>query len=138
MARAIDADKLLDDIKAAEEHGGMGAVVAGTLRRYIMRQPTLTPPNEWVSVEDRLPGTAGEFLVVYHPCYGDKVTSEIRVGIDSFRGKTAWAKRKYQRVTHWMPPPEPPKGTEDVAENATTAERCAWHEWIKERFGAVR
>ena len=46
MARAIDADKLLDDIKAAEEHGGMGAVVAGTLRRYIMRQPTLTPPNE--------------------------------------------------------------------------------------------
>ena len=22
--------------------------------------------------------------------------------------------------------------------NATTAERCAWHEWIKERFDAVR
>ena len=51
MARAIDADKLLDDIKAAEEHGGMGAVVAGTLRRYIMRQPTLTPQNEPLTIE---------------------------------------------------------------------------------------
>ena len=78
--------------------------------------PTLTPPNEWVSVEERLPDTAGEFLVVYHPCYGDKVTSEIRVGIDSFRGKTAWAKRKYQRVTHWMPLPESPK---EELKNAT-------------------
>ena len=55
MSRPIDADRLLDDITAAEEHGGMGAVVAGTLRRYVMRQPTLTPPNEWVRVEDAVP-----------------------------------------------------------------------------------
>ena len=51
MARMIDADKLLDDITAAEEHGGMGAVIAGTLRRYVMRQPTLTPPNEPLTLE---------------------------------------------------------------------------------------
>ena len=51
MARMIDADKLLDDITAAEEHGGMGAVIAGTLRRYVMRQPTLTPPNEPLTIE---------------------------------------------------------------------------------------
>ena len=50
--RAIDADKLLDDITAAEKHRGMGAVVAGTLRRYIMRQPTLTPPNEPLTQAD--------------------------------------------------------------------------------------
>ena len=55
MARVIDVDKLLDDITAAEDHGGMGAVIAGTLKRYVMRQPILTPPNEWVSVEERLP-----------------------------------------------------------------------------------
>ena len=82
-------------------------------------QPTLTPPNEWVSVEDRLPETAGEYLVVYHPCYWDNVSAEICVGIDSFRGKTAWAKKKYQRVTHWMllpAPPDrrPPEGEEDT------------------------
>ena len=51
MSRPIDADRLLDDITAAEEHGGMGAVVAGTLRRYVMRQPTLTPPNEPLTCE---------------------------------------------------------------------------------------
>ena len=33
--RAIDADKLLDDITAAEKHRGMGAVVAGTLREML-------------------------------------------------------------------------------------------------------
>lgn len=44
--KLIDADKLLDDITAAKECGGMGAIVAGTLRRYVTRQPTLTPPNE--------------------------------------------------------------------------------------------
>ena len=51
MARMIDADELLDDITAAEEHGGMGAVIAGTLRRYVIRQPTLTPPNEPLTCE---------------------------------------------------------------------------------------
>lgn len=30
------------------------------------------------------------------------------------------------------------KGAADVAENATTTEHSAWHEWIKERFDAVR
>lgn len=65
--------------------------------------------SEWISVKDRLPETAGEYLVVYHPCYWDAVREELRVGIDTFRGKTAWAKKKYQRVTHWMPLPESPK-----------------------------
>ena len=44
--RPVDADKLLDNITAAKECGGMGAIVAGTLRRYVMRQPTITPQNE--------------------------------------------------------------------------------------------
>ena len=65
--------------------------------------------SEWISVKERLPEKPGECLVTYHPCYWDNVQPEIRVGIDSFRGKTAWAKKKYQRVTHWMPLPEPPK-----------------------------
>lgn len=65
--------------------------------------------QEWISVEERLPDKAGEYLVVYHPCYWDNVYEEVRVGLDTFRGKTSWAKRKFQRVTHWMPLPEPPK-----------------------------
>ena len=63
----------------------------------------------WIPVTERLPETPGEYMVAYHPCYWDRVHDEIKVGLDSFRGKTSWAKKKYQRVTHWMPLPEPPK-----------------------------
>ena len=66
-------------------------------------------PVKWIPVTERLPETYGEYMVAYHPCYWDSVRDEIKVGLDSFRGKTSWAKKKYQRVTHWMPLPEPPK-----------------------------
>ncbi len=65
--------------------------------------------NGWISVDDRLPKEKGDYLVAYHPRHWDNVDDEICVGIDNFRGKTAWAKKKYQCVTHWMPFPEPPK-----------------------------
>ena len=108
MARMIDADRLLRELTALS-HGQVwpGWTYDG-IRLLIERQPTLTQPNEWVRVEGKLPETAGEYLVVYHPCHWDNVSAEICVGIDSFRGKTAWAKKKYQHVTHWMPLPAPP------------------------------
>lgn len=69
--------------------------------------------TEWISVKERLPEKAGEYLVAYHPCYWDDVdTTHHEVGIDTFRGKSSWAKKKFQRVTHWMPKPEPPKEEE--------------------------
>lgn len=67
--------------------------------------------QEWISVKDRLPGSKGQYIVAYHPCYWNNVQENtICVGMDSFMGKTGWAKNKFQRVTHWMPLPEPPKG----------------------------
>ena len=39
--RLIDADALMDDIKAANENGGMGYVIASTLKRYVKRLPTI-------------------------------------------------------------------------------------------------
>lgn len=54
--------------------------------------------SEWILCEDRLPDKAGEYLVTYRPCYWDDVRDEVKTGIDSFRGKTTWAKKKYQRV----------------------------------------
>ena len=71
-----------------------------------------TKANEWISVEDRLPDKPGEYLVAYHPCHWVQNAdySITQVGIDNFRGKTSWARQKYQFVTHWMPLPEPPKG----------------------------
>lgn len=67
-------------------------------------------PDGWVSVKERLPEAKGEYLVAYHPCWWDDVKyDKMFVGLDSFRGKTTWAKRKFQCVTHWMYLPEPPK-----------------------------
>ena len=64
----------------------------------------------WRRVEDELPKEAGEYIVAYHPCrWEDVKVSVTKVGIDNFRGKSAWAKKKFQRVTHWMEKPEPPK-----------------------------
>ena len=37
----ISRSALIDDILAAAENGGMGALVAGTLRRYVLRQPAV-------------------------------------------------------------------------------------------------
>ena len=70
--------------------------------------------NPWIPVSERLPEESGSYLVVYHPCFWDDVEWSKRcVGIDTFRGKTTWAKKKFQRVTHWMPLPEPPEVTQD-------------------------
>ena len=68
--------------------------------------------NEWVDVNERLPDTKGKYLVAYHPCYWDNVQENTVVGIDTFRGKNAWAKKKFQRVTHWMTLPELPMSVE--------------------------
>lgn len=48
--------------------------------------------SEWISVKDRLPEEQGYYIDIVY-----------------FRGKTKWAKGN-ERVTHWMPLPELPKG----------------------------
>ncbi len=105
MERAIDASELMAEIQVCSWDSEQDRERAEDL---VLGMPTLTPPNEWVSVEERLPEAAGEYLVVYHPCHWDAVSEKVCVGIDTFRGKTAWAKKKYQRVTHWMTLPAPP------------------------------
>lgn len=40
MPEYIDRGALLEDIDAAMENGGVGFVIARTLRRYVKRQPT--------------------------------------------------------------------------------------------------
>ena len=107
MARVIDVDKLLDDITAAEEHGGMGAVIAGTLKRYVMRQPTLTPPNEWVSVEDAVPDPGERVLATD----GIFVGEAYRTSADSWHRHTGFPWRDGvtgRTVKYWMLLPAPP------------------------------
>lgn len=66
--------------------------------------------KQWTPVTEALPEEKGEYLVSYHPCHWDVVSKKVSVGNDSFRGKTTWAKKKYQKVIAWMPLPEPWRG----------------------------
>lgn len=57
MARAIDADAVLDRYYAEFEKQDIcdGSQDRDWLMRCIEEAPTLTPQNEWVRVEERLP-----------------------------------------------------------------------------------
>ena len=78
-------------------------------------KPTLTPPNEWVSVEERLPIKSGEYLAY---------TTDENIGFIEFDedcGEFGFSKEYYQNgaylesewtkadwITHWMPLSAPP------------------------------
>ena len=73
--------------------------------------PTLTPPNEWVSVNKRLPEKRKDVLVHY---------GNGRIGIDWIDSTQCFVfDELYGRVTHWLPIPElpgcrPPEGDEEA------------------------
>ena len=97
MARAIDADRLLQGLETNFGHTG-GADV---MRQLIEAQPTLIPPNEWVRVEERLPEEKQRVIVRCE-----------RVGTSV--GWILWGRWMTDigthagDVTHWMPLPAPP------------------------------
>ena len=53
MARMIDKNELITSIAWHDQQGMISSIddVLDIIEAY----PTLTPPNEWVSVEERLP-----------------------------------------------------------------------------------
>ena len=97
--------------------------------------PTLTSPNEWVSVEDRMPDKPGHYLVCTSVNYwhggcmdkngvsSNKGTTYGYVGttlsvLDCFYDTTGnWNRVCNKHVTHWMNIPAPPGA---VAKNETT------------------
>lgn len=74
--------------------------------------PSAEPERKWIPVTEALPEEKGEYIVSYHPCHWNTVSEKVVVGMDTFRGKTTWAKMKYQKVIAWMPLPEPWRGEE--------------------------
>ena len=91
-------------------------------------QPTLTPPNEWVSVDERLPEKHSEYIVcacdegepIDERIWGDAVV----ICADYYDGAFTWYEGATEYdisdiVTHWMSLPEPPdrrppEGEEDT------------------------
>lgn len=108
MARAIDADAVLDRYYAEFEKQDIcdGSQDRDWLMRCIEEAPTITPPNEWVSVEEKLPEDNTQVLmwsarwkIAEAGSYYNQhfwVYSEIGDGYIA------------DNITHWMPLPSPP------------------------------
>lgn len=133
MARPIDLDQLMKyPLRRGSEHcdeknadprflNGVESIL-----EWAQTLPTLTPPNEWVSVEERLPDKPGHYLVCTSVNYwhggcmnkngvsSNKGTTDGYVGttlsvLDCFYDTTGNWNRVYNKhVTHWMPLPAPP------------------------------
>lgn len=131
MARAIDADAYLEDLKESYEKlekirdsiqcENEKRICEGQLLTFaecamrLSEQPTIEPKQEWISVNERLP-KKGEVVLgylersIYRMNY-PHTEPMVFVFIDTL-GK--W-KRAYGAdtvdydVTHWMPLPEPPE-----------------------------
>lgn len=75
-----------------------------TLKTAVESQPTLTPPNEWVSVEERLPEARDDYMVL---------TEDAEVFLcDYIPSVRQWWNGDSiiidGRITHWMPLPALP------------------------------
>ena len=119
MARAIDADKLKKELAPYEENDFSQQI--DVILKIVDMQPTITPPNEWVSVEERLPTDERPVLVFVG--YADTMTGFITTSsYFCFDVNPHWQwdglVRDEQRTLFWMPlpaPPDrrPPEGDED-------------------------
>ena len=72
----------------------------------INAQPTLTPPNEWVSVEDRLPASGQNVIATNGSDVGEAWYASLSRSWYRYNG-LEW-NRICREVTHWTPLPEPP------------------------------
>ena len=110
MARMIDAGSLRDNI--TDIYGGSDRLMyLADVLSLIDAQPTLTPPNEWVSVEERLPTDERPVLVFVG--YADTMTGFITTSsYFCFDANPHWQwdglVQDEQKTLFWMPLPEPP------------------------------
>ena len=135
MTRMIDKDYLLLHTRKVrffgigpdDESWGYAVPV-----EVIENAPTLTPPNEWVSVEERLPeynpGTGAksywvakkdsagnwQMKIAQYCDYGYAMTVDAETEV-TWRD---WDFTKIVNVTHWMPLPAPPGKDNNVPAKA--------------------
>ena len=101
--RAIDADRLLKMMSHWKPYMDMDKV-----RKAVQNMPTLTPPNEWVSVEDAVPDPGVRMLAANGSFVGEAYMAS----------NGAWMRHDGfpWEVDAWMPMPDrhPPEGEEDT------------------------
>ena len=132
MSRPIDAVHVLNDINwhhrptpVSEFESGFNQGLNQAMW-IITHAPTLTPQNEWVSVDDALPKSIINKVLVYcengYIGYGH---------YEEYQGEKTWFNLEAQepfetwdihgcgpyKVTHWMPLPAPPGEDNNVPAN---------------------
>ena len=101
MARAIDADKLKKELAPYEENDFSQQI--DVILKIVDMQPTLTPPNEWVSVENAVPDPGERVLATD----GTFVGEAYRTSANTWYRHTGfpWRDCLQSIVTLWMPLP---------------------------------
>lgn len=125
--RPIDAVQILKDINwhhkptpVSEFESGFNNGLNQAMWE-ITQAPTLTPPNEWVSVEDEIPSDDDdglEFFCMTNATGKGGGVLPLEWEVATIRGKTVRRWRWLNRispwtVTHWMKRPAPPKKEHD-------------------------
>ena len=117
MVRMIDANRLKDAIYTdfwehfTKCHDSDQTALIDMVMDDIDEMPTRTPPNEWVSVEERLP--TDEHPVLVFVGYADTMTGFITTSsYFAFDANPHWQwdglVGDEQRTLFWMPLPAPP------------------------------
>lgn len=120
--RMIDANELLGIERLLDTDVVRQSKTASWLLDQVLHDiqamPTLTQPNEWISVEDRLPGVTGKYIACVKDNMGARWTicADWSVEMKSWFGEFGEIKNK---VTHWMPLPEPPESRPTEGEGST-------------------
>ena len=115
--RPIDADALITSVAWHDQQGMISTI--DDILDIIDAFPTLTPQNEWVSVEDRMPEDdtpAGrKQITVMVATKAGKVTIASRVFEPErdycgkvYPARWLWSRWLNNHVTHWMELPAPP------------------------------
>ena len=73
---------------------------------------TFATDNKWIPVSERLPEKFGEYIVTVQEETGEKYSDYADYDLSHQRWRTGLFLGVRDKVTHWMPMPEPPKGDE--------------------------
>lgn len=121
MKRLIDLDELLQyplrrgsehyDEKNADPHFLFGVE---SVLEYAQTLPTLTQPNNWISVEDRLPEEFEVVLCIVNGKPETNITLRNAYQLGSWNKTEGWIIEEYPVwenavVSWWQPLPEPPE-----------------------------
>lgn len=127
MARAIDADALLEKLQRMIDYCKNGNQVNGLTALFqvgdaIMDCPTLTPPNEWVSVENAVPDPGERVLATD----GTFVGEAYRTSANTWYRHTGfpWRDCLQSIVTLWRPLPTADKDNHVPAKAPNETLRC--------------